>query len=127
VSNILPSTKAGQLATQCAERHALAENGQSATTGCGQRCRTCKLVSILLAERTVNWLACARMSRCRQVRWSLQSVQCVLQVKAVVMTGASATKQSSSRRGVAGFRRSDTVSRTDRIKPPLRRASIVNA
>ena len=96
-------------------------------TGYGQRCRTCKLVSILLAERTVNWLACARMGKCRQMRWSLQSVQCRLQVKAVVLTGASATKQFNSRRGVPGFRRFDAASRTGGIKPPLRRASIIKA
>jgi len=62
--------KARRLVARCAELRSYIENNEGPMVDDGQRHRAGKPSSTSRAESTVNQLACARMNKRRQMRWS---------------------------------------------------------
>ena len=100
-----PAMEAGarRLVARCTELRSYIENNEGALIDYGQRYRAGKPISTSRAEGTVNQLVSARMSKRQQMRWSPRGAHRVLQVRAAVLDGGSATQRSSSRRNAPGF------------------------
>jgi len=95
--------KIRRLAARCAEFRSCIENNEGALIDHGHRHQAGKPISTSRAEGTVNQLVNARMNKRRQMRWSPRGAHRSLQVRAAVLDGRLATKQSSSRYSAPDF------------------------